>query len=83
MLQMTGSTVFLKSITSPAAEIITVPGENTSEPSLYFCVMERESLPVGILMPRAMANSLAAVTAAYSLASSPGLPAGPHPVGTE
>jgi len=50
---------------------MTVPGEYTlSAP--YFCVMESESLPVGILIPKAMANWLAASTALYRRASSPG-----------
>ncbi len=56
---------------SPAAEIISVPGERTLLPSGYFCVIESESLPVGILMPKAVAKSLAALTAEYNLASSP------------
>src|SRR5690606_8972132 len=42
-----------------------------TSPSLYFCFMERESFPVGILMPRSMAKSEAAFTASYKRASSP------------
>ena len=45
--------------TSAPAEIITVPGAITLS-SPYFCVMDRESLPVGILMPSAQAKSEAA-----------------------
>jgi hypothetical protein len=66
----TGDTVLRMSLTSPAAEIITVPGANTLS-SPYFWVMDRESLPVGMLMPSAHANSLHASTARYSAASSP------------
>ena len=55
-----------------AAEIITVPGETTSL-SLYFCFMERESFPVGILIPKSIAKLEHDSTASYSLASSPGL----------
>ncbi len=69
---ITGSTIFLISDTSPTAEIITVPGANTTELSGYFWVMERESFPVGILSPKAMEKSDAAFTASYNLASSPG-----------
>src|SRR5690606_8509983 len=52
------------------ADIITVPGAIIS-PSGYFCFIERESLPVGILIPRAMANSEQPSTALYNRASSP------------
>ena len=38
------------------AEIMTVPGAKTS-PSEYFCFMERESFPVGILIPKEIAKS--------------------------
>ncbi|MNT29017.1 hypothetical protein D3C72_1647420 [compost metagenome] len=54
----------------PPAEMITVPGAITS-PSLYFCFIERESLPVGILIPNSIAKSEQAFTASYNLASSP------------
>src|SRR5690606_969742 len=37
----------------------------------YFCFMESESLPVGMLMPRAMAKSEQPFTASYRRASSP------------
>src|SRR5665647_896869 len=60
------------SSTSAAEVIITVPGLYTC-PSGYFCVIERLSLPVGIFIPSASAKSLAAFTASYNLASSPGL----------
>src|SRR5688572_21235560 len=66
----TGSTTFLISEQLPAADMITVPGAITS-PFGYFCFMERESLPVGMLMPNWIANSEQASTASYSLASSP------------
>ena len=56
----------------PAAEMITVPGANTS-PSGYFCFMERESFPVGMLMPKSIAKAEHSSTAAYRRASSPGL----------
>src|SRR5690606_31047073 len=59
------------SVQCAAAEMITVPGDNTS-PSGYFCFIESESLPVGMLMPSAIANSEQASTASYNLASSPG-----------
>src|SRR5690606_10130929 len=52
--------------------MITVPGDSTS-PSLYFCFMERESFPVGTLMPRLMAKSDTPCTASYRRASSPSL----------
>ena len=51
---------------------MTVPGESTLS-SPYFCVMESESFPVGILMPKAIAKSEAACTALYRRASSPSL----------
>src|SRR4051812_25675904 len=54
----------------PAAEMITVPGAITS-PSLYFCFIDKESFPVGILIPSSIAKSEQAFTAAYNLASSP------------
>ena len=59
------------SLHSPTAEIITVPGAITLLPSLYFCVIERLSFPVGTFIPREIANSLIPVTASKSLASSP------------
>src|SRR5210317_260028 len=52
--------------------MITVPGASTS-PSGYFCFMERESLPVGILIPNAIAKFEHSSTASYKRASSPGL----------
>ena len=60
------------SLHCPAAEMITVPGASTS-PSGYFCFMERESFPVGILIPRAIAKEEHSSTASYRRASSPGL----------
>ena len=48
--------------TLPAAEIMTVPGASKS-PSGYFCFMERESFPVGILIPNAIAKSEHSCTA--------------------
>src|SRR5690606_40661123 len=60
------------SLQLPAAEIITVPGARTS-PSLYFCFIDKESFPVGILIPSLIAKSETACTASYSLASSPSL----------
>src|SRR6218665_2387965 len=66
----TGSMIFVMSSHWAAAEIMTVPGAMTSSPG-YFCFMESESLPVGILMPRAMAKSEQACTALYKRASSP------------
>ena len=68
----TGETIFLISLTSAPAEIITVPGAITLS-SPYFCVMDKESLPVGILMPKLQAKSEAACTAVYRRASSPSL----------
>ena len=59
------------SSTSPIAEMITVPGESTFVPSGYFCVMDKESFPVGIFIPSAQAKSLTASTAWYNLAFSP------------
>ena len=60
------------SLQDAVAEIITVPGAMTSL-SLYFCFMERESFPVGILIPNAIAKSAHASTASYKRAFSPGL----------
>src|SRR5690606_28476708 len=54
----------------PAAEIITVPGAITSAFG-YFCFIDKESFPVGILIPNSMAKSEQACTASYSAASSP------------
>ena len=53
-----------------AAEIITVPGDITS-PSVYFCFIDKESLPVGTLIPKSIQNSDTAFTALYKRASSP------------
>ncbi len=50
------------SLQCPAAEMITVPGEMTSL-SLYFCFIDKESLPVGTFIPRLIANSETASTA--------------------
>ena len=63
-------------MTSATAEIITVPGDKTFFPSEYFCVIDNESLPVGILIPRLIANSLISFTALYNLVFSPILLAG-------
>ena len=54
--------IVLISLQLAAAEIITVPGAITS-PSGYFCFMDKESFPVGTLMPRSIANSEMAFTA--------------------
>src|SRR3546814_9086700 len=51
---------------------MTVPGAMTS-PLGYRCFMERESFPVGMLMPSAMAKSEQPCTASYRRASSPSL----------
>ena len=51
--------------------MITVPGAITSPPSEYFCFIDSESFPVGILMPNCIAKSEAASTASYKRASSP------------
>ena len=67
----TGSTTFCTSVQWAAAEIITVPGAITSPPSGYFCFIDRESLPVGILIPNSIEKSEAASTASYKRASSP------------
>src|SRR5690554_7245626 len=63
------------SLQFPAADIITVPGEMTSS-SLYFCFMDKESFPVGTLIPKSMEKSETSFTAAYKRASSPSLFAG-------
>ena len=68
----TGVTILLISEQEPILEIITVPGASTS-PSEYFCFMDRESFPVGILIPKAIANLEQPETASYKRASSPGL----------
>src|SRR6218665_590336 len=52
------------------AEIITVPGAITS-PSGYFCFIESESLPVGMLIPSSIAKFEQLSTASYKRASSP------------
>ena len=54
----------------PAAEIITVPGAITSSFG-YFCFIDKESFPVGILIPNSIANSEQPLTASYKRASSP------------
>src|SRR5690606_28915562 len=61
------------SVQLPPAEIITVPGAITFSPFGYFCFMESESFPVGILIPNSMAKSEQPCTAWYRRASSPGL----------
>ena len=66
----TGSTTLEMALQLAAAEIITVPGAITS-PSGYFCFIESESLPVGTLIPKSIANSETALTALYKRASSP------------
>ena len=66
-----GSTTFAILLQCAAAEMTTVPGESTS-PSGYFCFIERESFPVGILIPKSIANSEIPLTALYKRASSPG-----------
>src|SRR5690606_1761420 len=68
----TGSITFVMSVQLPPAEMITVPGAITS-PFGYFCFMESESLPVGMLMSRAIAKSEQPFTASYRRASSPSL----------
>src|SRR5690606_40964200 len=69
----TGSTTRRISVQLPAAEIITVPGAITLSPFGYFCFIDRESFPVGILIPSAIAKSEQAFTASYRRASSPSL----------
>src|SRR5690554_417115 len=58
------------SLQFPAAEIITVPGAITSSFG-YFCFIESESFPVGMLIPSSIAKSEQPFTASYNLASSP------------
>src|SRR5690606_13312368 len=58
------------SLQCPPADIITVPGAMMSA-SGYFCFIDRESLPVGMLIPSAIANSEQPSTAWYKRASSP------------
>src|SRR5690606_39190648 len=66
----TGSTTCVMLSQLPAADIITVPGEITSS-FLYFCFIDNESFPVGMLIPSSIAKSEQAFTASYNLASSP------------
>ena len=66
----TGSTTLVILEQFPAAEIITVPGAITSSFG-YFCFMESESFPVGMLIPSSIAKSAHAFTALYKRASSP------------
>ena len=66
----TGSTTFVILLQFPAAEIITVPGAITSSPG-YFCFIESESFPVGILIPNSIAKFAQLSTASYNRASSP------------
>ncbi|MNV06279.1 hypothetical protein D3C71_966500 [compost metagenome] len=61
------------SVQFPAAEMINVPGAMTFSPFGYFCFIDKESFPVGILIPNAMAKSEQALTAWYKRASSPSL----------
>src|SRR5690554_7886427 len=68
----TGSTTLRTSDTSPTELMMTVPGDITCSPFLYFWVIDRESLPVGTLIPRSTTKSLKVSTAAYKRASSPG-----------
>ena len=70
-LEAFGRTMLFISSTGATDEIISVPGARTLLPSGYFCVILIESLPVGILMPRATAKSETAFTAPYRRASSP------------
>ena len=70
-LTMTGDTTLRMSDTSPAAETMTVPGETTFVPSGYFCVMDKESLPVGTFICNSQQKSDKALTAEYKRASSP------------
>ena len=67
----TGLTTWLMLLHSPMAEMITVPGEITLLPSLYFWVIDRLSFPVGTLIPKEIAKSLIPFTASYKRASSP------------
>ena len=69
-LENTGSTTLLISVQLPTEDIITVPGAITSSLG-YFCFMDKESLPVGILIPNSTAKSETAFTALYKRASSP------------
>src|SRR5690554_1477419 len=69
----TGSMTWSIAVQFPAAVMIKVPGEITSSPLGYLCFMERESFPVGILIPNSMAKSEQACTASYNRASSPSL----------
>ena len=58
------------SVQFPPVEIITVPGAMTSSFG-YFCFIDSESLPVGMLIPNSIAKSEHPFTASYNLASSP------------
>ncbi len=64
------------SSTSATAEIITVPGDSTTSPFGYFCAIDKESFPVGMLMPSSNARLLTASTASYKRAFSPSFFAG-------
>ena len=77
----TGSTTFRMSLQCAAAETMTVPGAMTSSLG-YFCFMERESLPVGMLMPKSMAKSLIPLQL-HTNGHLPGIVAGPHPIGRQ
>ena len=66
----TGSTTLVILEQFPAADMITVPGAITSSFG-YFCFIESESFPVGMLMPNSIAKSEQAWTASYKRASSP------------
>ena len=66
----TGSTTLVIFEQFPAAEIITVPGAITSSFG-YFCFIDKESFPVGMLIPNSIAKSEHPFTASYKRASSP------------
>src|SRR5690606_19075195 len=72
-LDKTGSTTLVISVQLPAAEMIKVPGAITFSPFGYFCFIDNESLPVGMLIPNSIAKSEQAFTAWYKRASSPSL----------
>ena len=76
LVTTTGSTIFFTSAISPDAEITTVPGAYTFSPSGYFCTIDKESLPVGILIPKSHAKSEIDSTASYNLEFSPSFFAG-------
>src|SRR5690606_10407898 len=69
----TGSTTLSIAVQLPPAEIIKVPGAITFSPFGYFCFIDSESFPVGMLIPKAIAKSEHPFTASYKRASSPSL----------